>query len=253
MRIAPEGWPVLIPLLIGCAVMASLAAWLTPGWAAAPIVMLMLALAAWGLWFFRDPLRTPPHAPPGHDLIISPADGRVIRIDRAPLPPELRGPATAEGASPLPRQRIAIFLNLFNVHVNRVPARGRIVRLAYVPGSFVNASFDKASTDNERSLALMIDPAGREIAFVQIAGLVARRIVNHLREGQEVALAERFGLIRFGSRAEVYLPEGAECRVRVGDRVSAGESILALMPAAVPTDPRTHEPALAGAPAGAAP
>lgn len=230
MRIAPEGWPIILAVVAVCAGAVGLAAWLGGALALSGAGVLAGLFVFWALWFFRDPLRRPPAAPAGRDMIISPADGRVIKIDWVELPPQIRDGA-APATQSAKRQRVAIFLNLFNVHVNRTPAAGRIVKLAYVPGKFVNASFDKASEHNERSLALMVDDAGREIGFVQIAGLVARRIINHLREGQQVTLGERFGLIRFGSRAEVYLPEGSELCVNVGDHVVAGESMLATMKA----------------------
>jgi len=182
---------------------------------------------AWSVWFFRDPDRTTPNGP---NLVISPADGKVIKIDEAPLPKEVRD--DAPGSTTQPMVRIAIFLNLFNVHVNRVPASGTITRTSYVPGKFLNASLDKASEHNERSAAVMVDAAGRPIGFVQIAGLVARRIVNGLKVGQAVTSGNRFGLIRFGSRAEVYVPRGTAIAVKVGDHVIAGQSVLATLPLA---------------------
>ncbi len=214
-------------MLVMLVLVAAGLAWLAP---AAGVVAggAGVVLFAWGLWFFRDPARTPPA---GERLVVSPADGRVVKVDRAPLPVELRAAAEQLGTTG-EMQRVSIFLNLFNVHVNRTPAAGRIARVAYVPGKFFNASLDKASVHNERSGALLVDRAGRVLGFVQIAGLVARRIVNHLREGQEVSAGERFGLIRFGSRAEVYLPRGSEVRVSVGDFVVAGESVLAEVAAA---------------------
>lgn len=222
MRIASEGWPVLIIMALVLVAASALAWWLTPlaGWVlSAASVLLWL----WGVWFFRDPDRVTPDAP---DAVISPADGKVIKVDRAPWPKEIR-----EGEAGSPCQRVSIFLNLFNVHVNRVPASGRIVRTAYVPGKFFNASLDKASEFNERSAAVMTDTQGRSIVFVQIAGLVARRIVNHLKPDQAVRAGERFGLIRFGSRAEVYFPAGSTIDVKVGDFVVAGETVLGRMAA----------------------
>ncbi len=229
MRIAREGWPIILSMA-AAGVLITLT-----GLAAGPAVggvlgALSAVLTGWSVWFFRDPDRAPPAEalePSGQVAVISPADGRVIKIDRAPLPRELR-PAGDSGTAEV-FQRIAIFLNLFDVHVNRVPLSGRIIRVAYVPGRFFNASLDKASEHNERSAALLLDPHGRSVAFVQIAGLVAWRIVNHLREGQQVAAGERFGLIRFGSRAEVYLPLDAQPLVQVGQRVRAGETIMARM------------------------
>ncbi len=225
MRIAPEGWPIIISIALGTALVAA-PAWMASPWGAGVFGAAGLVLTAWAVWFFRDPIRTPPKVLADTDVFVSPADGRVIKIDRAQLPAEIRGEHTGEF------QRVAVFLNLFNVHVNRTPAAGRIVRVAYVPGRFFNASLDKASEHNERSAALMMDDRGRRIGFVQIAGLVAWRIVNHLREGQRVGLGERFGLIRFGSRAEVYFPDGVEIAVRVGEHLVAGESVMAR--AAVP-------------------
>jgi phosphatidylserine decarboxylase len=254
MRIAPEGWPVLLIMLAILVGLSALAGWLSAA-AGIAVASISFLLFLWALWFFRDPIR---HPPSGAGLVISPADGKVIKIDRAPLPPELRssaggldwGTATNPGAEPQ-LERIAIFLNLFNVHVNRVPVAGRIVSTAYVPGTFVNASFDKASTHNERSLALLRDPQGRGVAFVQIAGLVARRIVNHLRPGQDVSAGERFGLIRFGSRAEVFLPAGTPIAVRIGDHVVAGETILASLATPPATPAPVTTPAHSAANSGA--
>lgn len=245
MRIAKEGVPVLAVMIVP-AVASTAAIWfISPGLARVS-TLVWLALLAWGVWFFRDPDRI---TPPGDDLVISPADGRVIKVDRAPLPPEIRGAAGAMGlaGSDAPMDRVSIFLNLFNVHVNRVPATGKIVKLAYVPGKFFNASLDKASIHNERSIALMVDTKGRAVGFVQIAGLVARRIVNHLSEGQSVRAGERFGLIRFGSRAEIFFPPGSVIRVKAGDSVVAGESVLGELPPVVQTrSAQAPAPAAAG-------
>ncbi len=223
MRIAPEGWIVLVPLILVALVAPAVVAIFWP-WVGGPVAGVGLLLVLWGLWFFRDPVRTPPT---GAGLIVSPADGRVIKVDRAAVPKELAGAWPLAPGEPV--QRVAIFLNLFNVHVNRVPIAGVIKAKAYVPGSFVNASLDKASEQNERAGAIVITPEGRPLAFVQIAGLVARRIVCHLREGQSVGTGERFGLIRFGSRAEIYFPPGASVEVKVGDFVVAGESVIGKM------------------------
>ncbi len=223
----------MLLVMLAVLALASAVAWWLSFLAGMVAVAASVLLWAWGLWFFRDPDRSPPR---GEHLAISPADGRVIKVDTAPLPAELRAAAAALGVrGDLPR--VSIFLNLFNVHVNRTPAAGRIVKTAHVPGKFFNASLDKASIHNERSGALLADGHGRLIGFVQIAGLVARRIVNHLREGQEVAAGERFGLIRFGSRAEVYLPRGSTISVRVGEFVVAGESVLGHL-APVVVEPR---------------
>lgn len=215
---------MLAPWLVVCLGLP-LALWAWNVWALVAGLAVGVPLALWGLWFFRDPVRTPPA---GAGLVVSPADGRVIKVDRARVPKEI---AHAWPLSPdEPVERIAIFLNLFNVHVNRVPIAGTIRAVAYVPGAFVNASLDKASESNERSAAVVGHADGRALVFVQIAGLVARRIVNHLREGQQVQTGERFGLIRFGSRAEIYLPPGATASVSVGDFVRAGESVIARWP-----------------------
>ncbi|MBI3453114.1 MAG: phosphatidylserine decarboxylase, partial [Rhodospirillales bacterium] len=186
--------------------------WLWPpaGWAG-------VVVSAWVAYFFRDPARVTPVRP---GLVISPADGRVQMIVRALPPAEL-----GMGDRPLPR--ISIFLNVFDVHVNRVPADGVIAVASYRPGKFLNASLDKASEDNERMSVRMTTDDGRDLAFVQIAGLVARRIVCELSAGQKVKAGARFGLIRFGSRADVYLPEGVVPLVIEGQRAIAGETVLA--------------------------
>lgn len=239
MRIAPEGWVVLVPMMVVLGAAAVLGPMMV-GWWAAPLTALCVLVVLWGLWFFRDPERT---APRGADLVISPADGRVIKIDEAPLPPEVRDAAGDAGAM----IRIAVFLTIFNVHVNRVPVSGRVLRVVHTPGRFLTASLDKASEQNERSVVLVREAHGRTVAFAQIAGLVARRIVNHLREGQTITCGERFGLIRFGSRAEIYLPRGTSVNVGVGDRVVAGRTVLATLPAVG----RPAETRLADVPAGA--
>jgi len=174
-------------------------------------------LTLWCGYFFRDPVRVTPQR---EGLIISPADGVVCALEKLPWPKELR----AKGPSVW---RVSIFMNVFNVHINRAPMAGKITKLAYVPGKFFNASLDKASEDNERQLVAMKTDGGGRIAFVQIAGLIARRIVCYLQEGQEVSAGERFGLIRFGSRVDVYLPEGVEPFVDVGTTTVAGETVLA--------------------------
>lgn len=248
LKIAPEGWVVIIPFCAACLILGG-GGLLLSLWAGVLVLGLLAMVVAllfmgWALWFFRDPARV---TPPGQDQVISPADGKVIKVDMAPMPVQLREP----GAAAVPMQRIAIFLNVFNVHVNRVPAAGKITKVVYSPGKFFNASMDKASELNERSVALLTDPRGRQIAFAQIAGWVARRIVNHLREGQTVQAGERFGLIRFGSRAEIYLPAETEILVQVGDRVVAGETLmakLALPVAAAATPTRgVVEPVMKGA------
>ncbi len=182
-----------------------------------PLVWAGLLAALFCGYFFRDPERVVPLRP---GLVVSPADGLVAAVERAPPPGEL-------GMGQEPLTRISIFLNIFDVHVNRVPADGTIAALAHHKGRFVNAALEKASQDNERRAARLTTEDGRDIAFVQIAGLVARRIVCHLRQGQTVRAGERFGLIRFGSRADVYLPEGVAPLVAPGQRMIAGETVLA--------------------------
>lgn len=203
-----EGWRFIAIF----AVLALLLWWL---WA--PLLAPGLVATAWCVYFFRDPERV---TPTGTGLVVSPADGVVQTIRAAAPPAEL-------GMGPEPRPCVSVFMNVFNVHVNRIPADGTITRLAYRPGKFFNASLDKASADNERQSVRLTTGDGREIAFVQIAGLVARRILCTLEEDQAVRAGERFGMIRFGSRVDVYLPEGAAPRVCVGQTCVAGETVLA--------------------------
>jgi phosphatidylserine decarboxylase len=204
----PDGWK-----FVGIAALATLVLlvlWRPAGWAA-------LIVTAWVAYFFRDPWRV---TPTRGGLIVSPADGTVVSLAAAPPPPEL-------GMAAEPLTRIGIFLNIFDVHVNRVPIGGRVAALRYTKGRFVNASFDKASEHNERMAIRLVPPDGPEIAFVQIAGLVARRIVCDLIEGQRVATGQRMGLIRFGSRVDVYLPPAYVPLVVRGQRVIGGETVLA--------------------------
>jgi phosphatidylserine decarboxylase len=185
------------------------------GWAA-------LVLTLWCAYFFRDPERA---TPVRDGLVISPADGRISAIAEVTPPPEL-------DLGDRPRQRISVFMNVFDVHVNRSPVDGRIVRIAYVPGKFVNADLDKASEDNERQAFTIETNAGRRIGIVQIAGLLARRIVRFVEQGSEVEAGQRIGLIRFGSRVDIYLPEGHMPFVAIGQRAIAGETVLADLAAA---------------------
>ena len=186
-------------------------------WIAELLGWIGLILTCWVAYFFRDPDRITPNRV---GLIISPADGVVQSIEMAVPPTEL-------GISEISRQRISIFMNVFNVHVNRIPITGEITALDYRSGKFLNASLDKASTDNERQAVRVTTRSGQDIVFVQIAGLVARRIVCKLYEGQSVQAGERFGLIRFGSRVDIYLDDGLAPLVVVGQSVVAGETILA--------------------------
>ena len=171
----------------------------------------------WCYYFFRDPERVTPDRP---DLIVSPADGIVSLIEPAVPPAEL-------GMPDVPLTRVSVFMSVFNCHINRAPVAGKVQAVAYRPGKFFNASLDKASADNERnSLCIRMDD-GRDIAVVQIAGLVARRIVCFVKSGDGLETGERFGLIRFGSRLDVYLPEGVDPMVRIGQTMVAGETVLA--------------------------
>ncbi len=210
------GWKFIAGFAVVSLLLFLLAAWL--GW-------IGVVATLWCIYFFRDPPRV---VPVRRGLIVSPADGMVQLIEPAVPPPELE-----MGSDAL--TRISIFLNIFDVHVNRVPADGSVVKLAYRPGKFFNAALDKASTDNERQAVRLRLDEGPEIAFVQIAGLVARRIVCELKPEQRVMAGERFGLIRFGSRCDVYLPDGVAPLVAVGQRAVGGETVLA--------DIRNPEPA----------
>ena len=207
-----EGWPFIA---IAVAVNVLLFAFAPlGGWA-------MLPLTLWCIAFFRNPERVTPSGP---GLIVSPADGKLLPIVSAAPPGELAMGSEA-------RVRLSIFMNVFDVHVNRIPCDGTVEAISYRPGRFFNASFDKASEHNERMSArirLAGEPA-LEMAVVQIAGLVARRIVSNLVKGQEVHRGERFGIIRFGSRLDIYLPAGAEVRVKAGQSVRAGETVLAAL------------------------
>lgn len=181
---------------------------------------LLVGVTVWVATFFRDPIRTTPR---GDKLIVAPADGLITLIARVPPPPELRGP---EGLADGDYTRVSIFMSVFDVHINRSPISGTIKRIAYVPGKFINADLDKASEDNERQHFLVEGSGGVRIGFTQIAGLVARRILAFVKEGDTVEAGQRVGLIRFGSRVDVYLPAGTAPRVLLGQRSIAGETVL---------------------------
>ena len=213
--IHPDGWR-----FIAIAALASIllfALWEPLGW-------LGIIVTAWCVYFFRDPWRVTPMR---DGLVVAPADGLVVAVDRAPPPPQL---GLGDGAM----TRIGIFLNVLDVHINRVPMSGRVAKLAYNPGKFLNASLDKASEENERMAIRLATTEGADIAVVQVAGLIARRIVCNLVEGQEVVAGQRFGLIRFGSRTDVYLPLAWTPLAIVGQRVLGGETVIA--------DARAQEP-----------
>ncbi|OYU17935.1 MAG: phosphatidylserine decarboxylase family protein [Rhodobacteraceae bacterium PARR1] len=203
-----------IPFVAAFAVATLILFWIWEplGWAG-------VGLTVWCYYFFRDPKRA---VPQNAGLMVSPADGVVSLIERVAPPEEL-----GMGSDPL--MRVSVFMSVFNCHVNRAPIAGKITEISYRPGKFLNASLDKASTDNERN-SLRIEMAdGRSIAVVQIAGLVARRIVCFAVKGQELRTGERFGLIRFGSRLDIYLPEGVTPQVTLGQTCVAGETVIALI------------------------
>ena len=203
-----EGWRFIAAFALASLLLFALA---TPlGW-------LGVVLTLWCVYFFRDPDRiTPVEA----GLVISPADGVIQAIEPAVPPAELE-------MGPAPRSRVSVFMNVFDVHVNRSPADGTITKVVYRPGRFFNASLDKASEHNERQALRMTTSEGKDIAFVQIAGLVARRILCRLAVGDALRAGERFGMIRFGSRVDVYLDEGMVPLVCVGQRAIAGETVIA--------------------------
>ena len=203
--ITPEGWP-LIGFLALIALVCALLGWAVPAVAA-------LALCWFSLHFFRDPERVTPHAP---GLAVSPADGKVVRIE------ERRDPLSGEK-----RVCISNFMNVFSVHVNRAPVSGTVEGLLYRPGKFLNAAVDKASSENERCACLLRDADGNTWTCVQIAGLIARRIICRAAVGDSLSRGQRFGMIRFGSRVDLYVPEGYLPAVCIGEKVFAGQSIIA--------------------------
>ena len=205
--IRPEGLP-FIAILVFVAVFF--------GWFWQPILWLGLILAAWCAYFFRDPPRVTPIEP---DLVVSPADGRVAAVSLGVAPKEL-------GLGEQIRRRVSIFMSVFDCHVNRAPVAGTVTRIVYTPGKFVNAELDKASEGNERN-GVVIETAHGPVGVVQIAGLVARRIVCFSKEGDALAPGERIGLIRFGSRLDVYLPVAAGVLVAEGQTAIAGETVIA--------------------------
>jgi len=205
-----EGVPIIAGFIVVAAALWFV--WSPLGWVGA-------ALSLWCVWFFRDPERDPPQI---SGAILSPADGRALALVEAAPPEEL-------GMGPALCPRISIFMNVFDVHVNRIPADGVILETHYRPGRFFNASFDKASEHNERLSVRMKLESGEELAFVQIAGLIARRIRSNLSPGDSVRAGDRFGLIRFGSRLDVYLPPGVEARITEGTAMAAGETVIAVI------------------------
>jgi phosphatidylserine decarboxylase len=203
-----QGWPFIAIFLVASLLL---------GWLWEPLFWLGLIATAWCAYFFRDPVRVTPDDP---SLVVSPADGVVVGTHARVPPPELE-----MGTAPLPC--VAVFMNVFDVHVNRTPVAGTITGHAYHHGKFLNASFDKAADENERRSWRLRTASGREVGLVQIAGLVARRIVPFRESGDVLAPGERIGLIRFGSRCDIYLPEGTAPLVLVGQRTIAGETVIA--------------------------
>lgn len=217
--IAREGWPFIIGGLL-------LSLVLTPcsGWLALPFWLFTL----FALQFFRDPPRP---VPQDADAILCPADGRIVVVERTTDPYRFTEAL-----------KISVFMNVFNVHSQRSPADGVLDRVEYYPGKFLNADLDKASEQNERNAVLMTTESGRKITFVQVAGLVARRILCYSRPGDKLRRGERYGFIRFGSRVDVYLPVDAVPQVAIGDKVSASSTILARLPLSETAAPETPAP-----------
>jgi phosphatidylserine decarboxylase len=209
--IAPEG----IPFVLGAAAVTAVLYFLWPK--SVPLAVLGLLLTAFMGWFFRDPDRVPP-ADPG--AVISPADGRVV----------FSGACPPGRYNPEPGKKVSVFMSVFDVHVNRAPVAGKVTGVRYHKGRFLAANVDKASLDNEQNGVSLETGEGHRVTYVQIAGLIARRIVCYLSEGDIVEKGDRVGMIRFGSRVDVYFPAAAELRVRKGEKVRAGESILGVLP-----------------------
>ncbi|MFN7176877.1 MAG: phosphatidylserine decarboxylase [Thermaurantiacus sp.] len=214
-------WPAIHPEgirfggLFGLgAVLAFALGWTLLAW---PLV----AATAFTFLFFRDPVRV---SPVGDDILVAPADGLVSQIKEVPIPPQLAGEGGLTGARAV---RVSIFLSVFDVHINRTPTAGRVARLTYVPGKFLNANLDKASEDNERQYLLIETADGTRVGVVQIAGLIARRILTFVSEGETLLSGERFGLIRFGSRTDLYVPEGYVLQIGKGQRAIGGETVIA--------------------------
>ncbi|MDO5640331.1 MAG: phosphatidylserine decarboxylase [Neisseria sp.] len=219
--IAREGWPFIsVGLALSIIVMLCAGWWSLPFW----------VFTAFAVQFFRDPSRPIPQEP---DAVLCPADGRIVVVEKA-LDPYRNTEAL----------KISVFMNVFNVHSQRAPIDGTVTAVEYNAGKFVNAALDKASTENERNAVLATTRSGREVTFVQVAGLVARRILCYTEVGDKLVRGERYGFIRFGSRVDVYLPTDAEAQVAIGDKVSASSTILARLPlnAAAPEIPSAEHP-----------
>lgn len=203
--LAREGWP-FIALALVLAILATAAV----GWAwASPLWLIVVFVVQ----FFRDPPRA---VPTQKNAVLSPADGRIVKVEKA-----------YDAQTGRDTLLISVFMNVFNVHSNRAPVEGTVEKVVYSPGKFINADLDKASTENERNAVVLTLSGGERITFVQVAGLIARRILCYVKPGDVLARGERYGFIRFGSRVDVYLPLSARPRVAVGDKVSATTTILA--------------------------
>ena len=223
---ASWGWPAIHPegrkFMLAAAVLAGFCAWMAWETLAWPVAVLVLCIGA----FFRDPRRV---TPLGENFVVAPADGLITLIRQVDPPRELvlDDGSGVPGLPNAPMTRISIFMSVFDVHINRAPIGGTVRRVVYLPGRFLNADLDKASEENERQHVLIERADGRAIAFTQIAGLIARRIVPFIKPGDIVAGGQRVGLIRFGSRVDVYLPAGTEPKVLIGQKTIAGETVLA--------------------------
>ncbi len=215
MTFAREGIPFIL-IALGLAAVGFTAALLRRSWPLWLLAFVLTVLVIWVAYFFRDPERTGPR---GRDLVISPADGRVIEVVEVDEPAFLQGRAI----------RISVFMNVFNVHVNRYPVSGRVAYVHYNPGKFLNAAAEKASLDNEQ-MSIGVQMERHRVLFRQIAGLIARRIVTYSRVGDDAEQGERMGIIRFGSRVDVFVPVGSTIRAQVGDRPAAGVTVLAELP-----------------------
>ncbi|NYT39033.1 phosphatidylserine decarboxylase [Allopusillimonas soli] len=209
--IAREGWPFLAGIV---AVSILVSFW--SGLASIPLWLLSLFV----LQFFRDPART---APDGENIVIAPADGRIVAVE------EVRDPYAERDAI-----KVSVFMNVFNVHSNRSPVNGTVSAMSYFAGQFFNASLDKASLENERNAMVLQTAQGHVVTCVQVAGLVAKRILCYVNTGDTLYAGQRYGFIRFGSRVDVYLPPGSRPRVAIGDKVQATSTVLAELPAGVP-------------------
>tara|TARA_Y100000389_G_scaffold32720_1_gene27845 strand:- start:36390 stop:37151 length:762 start_codon:yes stop_codon:yes gene_type:complete len=209
-KIHPEGTKFILTFAFVTVILSMLSSFLGS---------IALILTIWCIYFFRDPIR---FTPSGDNLVISPADGIITEISKNQNPPKDLNLDKKQKW-----QKISIFLNVFNVHVNRVPISGKITAIEYKAGKFLNANLKEASTENEQNAAVVKTKNGQEVIFVQIAGLIARRIVSDLKQSQEVTTGDRYGIIRFGSRADIYLPEKTKVRVLEGQTMIGGETVLA--------------------------